>query len=145
MKKVILTAVVMLFAVPFVSAQSSTNVLPQNAQDFISEHFSSETVEKVDEEDGWFSWDKNEMYEVHFSGGLRLDFNKDGEITEISVKDGMTIPESAIPAQLLSHIDSNYPNAEILSWEQEDDKQEIELADGKELEFDLNGKFVKED
>ncbi|HET8855110.1 MAG TPA: PepSY-like domain-containing protein [Salinimicrobium sp.] len=145
MRKLVLTVILAAFAIPAVSAQNGAENLPQEARDFIDEHFATETVSRVEKEDSWFSWDKNEMYEVYFSNGLRLDFNKQGEITEISGEDGISLPQEAFPAALISYINSNYPGTQPESWEREDDKQEVELSDGTELEFDLDGNFLKAD
>lgn len=145
MRKLILTGVLGMFMVSFVSAQNGTASLPQAAQDFINENFADETVTKVDEDSGWLSWDDTEMYEVHFANGLRLDFNEQGEVTEISGGAGIEIPEDAVPNELSSYVEENYPGEAVVSWEIENDKQEVELSNGMELEFDLSGKFVKED
>lgn len=144
MKKTILIGIFALFVTGFASAQD-INVLPQEARDFVEQHFSTETIDKVEEEDSWFSWDKNEMYEVYFANGIRVDFNKEGEPTEVTTREGAVIPEEVFPAAIRTYIGSNYPNAQIVSWEKDDDKQEIELDDDREIEFDLDGNFLKED
>lgn len=143
MKKTILTLSLTAFAMNFSFAQNA-GVLPNKAQGFIDEHFADATLEEVDKEEGWFDWDKNEMYEVHFTNGIKLDFNRDGEVTEIDSKDGARIPDEAIPQNVLSYVDREY-NAEIVSWELDRDEQEVELADGTEIEFDRNGQFRKLD
>ncbi|HET8754231.1 MAG TPA: PepSY-like domain-containing protein [Salinimicrobium sp.] len=145
MKKVILTGVLTVFFAGMVSAQSSTSKLPQKAQDFISQHFSSEEISKIEEESGWFEWDKNEMYEVYLANGVRVDFSKSGEATEITTRNGEVLPDAVFPANVRSYVEKNYPDARIVSWEKDSDKQEIELSDDREIEFDLNGKFLKED
>ena len=145
MKKTILTGMLMIFTISFGFAQNNTDVLPQSSQDFISENFSSETVESAKKENSWFNWDKNEMYEVEFSNGIKLDFNKAGEVTEIDSKNEEPIPSEVLPRQIRTYVENNYQDAQIVSWEKDDDDQEAQLADGTELEFDGNGNFLKED
>lgn len=145
MKKTMFTAIIMMFSMGLTFAQTNVSVLPQNAQDFISQNFGDATVEKADKEDKWFSWDKNEMYEVHLSNGVKLDFNKAGEITEIDSRDNAPIPMEAVPAEVRTYVEQNHSGAQIVSWEKDNDEQEVELSDGTDLEFDNQGKFLKQD
>lgn len=145
MKKTILTGILVMFSMSLTFAQADPSVLPQNAQDFIKENFASATIEKADKEDKWFSWDKNEMYEVHLSNGIKLDFDKSGEITEIDSRDNAPIPAEAVPAEVKDYIEKNHKGLTITSWEKDNDEQEVELSDGTDLEFDKNGKFLKMD
>lgn len=145
MKKTILAGILVMFSVSLTFAQADANVLPQNAQDFIEENFASETLVSADKEDKWFSWDKNEMYEVHLSNGIKLDFNKSGEITEIDSRDNAPIPLEAVPEEIRSYVEENHSGADITSWEKDNDEQEVELSDGTDLEFDKNGTFLKQD
>ena len=146
MKKTMFTAIIMMFSISLTFAQTNNvSVLPQNAQDFISKNFGDVTIEKADKEDKWFSWDKNEMYEVHLSNGIKLDFNKAGEITEIDSRDNAPIPMDAIPAEIRSYVESNHAGTTVVSWEKDNDEQEVKLSDGTDLEFDIQGKFLKLD
>lgn len=145
MKKMIFTsALLMLFSFSVV-AQSNEDVLPQNSRDFIAQHFSQASVAKVDKEDGWLDWDKNEMYEVRFDNGIKLDFDQDGNVTEIDSKRGEGIPLEALPDKIRQYLEENYGGIEVVSWEMDRRDQEVELADGTDLEFDSNGNFLKLD
>ena len=144
MKKTLLTGALLLF-ITGMTAQTTTTDLPQRAQDFISTNFSSETVERVEKENDWFDFDNNEMYEIYLSNGIRVDFNKKGEPTEVTTRKGAKLPEAAIPQGIRSYISANYSGAEIVAWELDDKKQEVELSDGRELEIDRQNNFVKED
>ena len=125
--------------------QASINELPQNAQDFINQNFSSETVEEVDKKGRIQRLYSDEMYEVEFDNGISIDFNKNGEATEIENENGKEIPRSALPSEISNYIENNYSNSQITGWEKEKDKQEVQLADGTELEFDASGKFIRMD
>ena len=145
MKKLFFTGIGLLFSAALVFAQTDTGKLPQSSQDFLKKHFSSEQVVKVEKNDNWYNWDKDEMYEVKLANGIKLDFNKTGEVTEIDSKEGFTIPPEALPQAIRSYLDQNDLSSEVVSWEKEDDGHEVQLADGRELEFDSAGKFLKED
>lgn len=144
MTKLFLTGILTLCsAVLF--GQTDTSILPKASQDFLSKNFSAEEVAKVEKNDSWYNWDKDEMYEVRLNNGIKLDFNKEGQITEIDSKEGNTIPPEALPEAIRAYLSTNEKNAAIVSWERDDNEQEVKLADGRELEFDANGKFLKED
>ena len=143
MKKVIVSGIFMLFSIGMYS-QTTVNNLPQTAQDFIKQHFSSFTAEEVTENSDWKIW-KDEKYEVRFSNGIELDFDKNGTLIEIDSDNTGSIPESALPSNILSYLKSNHPGAKIVGWEKQEEGQEVELADGTEVEFDQNGEFLRID
>lgn len=145
MKKLMLTGIGILFSTTLMLAQTDTSVLPQNSQDLITQNFSGEQIAKVEKNDSWYNWDKDEMYEVRFQNGIKLDFNKEGQLTEVDSKEGTSIPVEILPQAIRTYLESNEGSAEIVSWEKDDDEQEVKLADGRELEFDAEGKFLKED
>lgn len=145
MKKMIFTgALVMLFSFG-AQAQANEDILPQNSRDFIAQHFSQASIAKVEKEDGWLDWDKNEMYEVRFDNGIKLDFDQNGNVTEIDSKQGEDIPMEALPDKIRQYLEESYNGIEVVSWEMDRRDQEVKLADGTELEFDSNGKFLKLD
>lgn len=143
MKKVILSASVALFSIGLF-AQTNTDNLPSTAQDFIKENFSSVSVAEVKENSSWQIWE-DDKYEVSLSNGIELDFNKNGEIIEIDSQNDESIPQSTLPSNIATYLQENYPDAQVIGWEKQDKKQEVELADGTELEFDGQGNFRRID
>src|SRR5690606_38760091 len=125
MKKVMVSVILMFFSVGMF-AQATTDKLPKTAQDFISKHFSSLTVEKVEENSNWQIWE-DEKYEVKFSNGLEVDFDENGEVLEIDSKNNESIPEAALPKNIVSYLQSNYPGITVVSWEKQKNEQEVEL------------------
>lgn len=144
MKKLILAGAFM-FGSLGLFAQNNVDALPQNSRDFINQHFSGATISSVTEDNSWEFWDKDEKYEVRLSNGIKLDFNKNGEVTEVDSNRGEMIPEAALPNNIVSYVKSNYAGAQIISWEKDDDDQEVKLSNGIELEFDAQGNFRKVD
>jgi len=143
MKKVVVPVFFALFSIGMY-AQSNTGNLPSTAQDYISQHFSSVSVEKVDENSNWQIWE-DDKYEVVLSNGVKLDFDENGNIVEIDSVNGEAIPASVLPAKIATYLSANHANARVVGWEKEDNEQEIELSDGTEVEFDAEGNFRKLD
>lgn len=143
MKKVIVSAFLGMFSFGLF-AQASTGTLPGTARDFIKQHFSSVNVAGVEENSNWKIWE-DEKYEVKLSNGIELDFDENGNILEIDTQNNETIPMSALPSKIASYLEANHANAKVTGWEKQDEEQEVELADGTEVEFDIEGNFRKLD
>ena len=143
MKKLILSASIALFSIGLF-AQTSTENLPSTVQEFIKINFSSATVEKVKENSNWDVWE-DEKYEVRLSNGVELDFDKNGEVIEIDSKNDEAIPHTALPSNIASYLQENYPKEKVVGWDNQKKEQEVELANGTELEFDGQGNFRKLD
>lgn len=134
-----------MFSMSLLSAQNGSQELPQNSRDFIAQHFASETLTFVEKENNWLPWDNDDVYEVHFSSGLEMGFNKVGEITEIDAARDQQLPMEVLPEAIKSYVNTNYPGVGITGWEIDSKDQEVELSNGVDLKFDSNGKFLKVD
>ena len=145
MNKLLFTAVASLFFSNLLIAQADVSALPKASQNFLKKNFSSEEVLKVEKNDSWYNWDKDEMFEVRLANGIKLDFNKTGDITEIDSKKGSSIPPEALPKAIRNYLNENNLMNNLVSWEKEAKGHEVQLADGRELEFDSKGRFLKED
>ncbi len=115
--------------------------LPSKAQGFIKQHFSLEGVVSVwqDIERG-----KVEDYTILFADGNEVEFDAKGEWEEVKSRNG-AVSDKIVPAKIAKYVKSNYPNALIKKISKNSYKYEVELSNGLELEFKLNGKFVKVD
>lgn len=139
MKKIILTGLLGVFAFGVSNAQSILD-LPKNAQGVLNEHYKDWKVERVNidrDQD-----DRDEMYEVRYENGTKIDFNDKGEITEI--KGNKEIPAELLPMSIRDYVNKKFPEQKVTEWEWDDNEHEVELSDGTELEFDKNGKFLEE-
>lgn len=164
MKKLMLSCIAILFSASMVVAQEKTNddkkqmkaekkqtaakmdlkELPQEIQDFVAKHFGDVAVKSAEREVDMLNFGNGEMYEVTLDNGVKLDFNEAGAVTEIESKKNAKIPEAALPQSIVKYVKDNY-TASIVSWESDKNDQEVELSDGMDLDFDPNGKFLKED
>lgn len=146
MKKYFLsTAFIFLIVGSSMGQNNQGKNLPENIQSFIEQHFDGETITKAEKNDSWYNLDNNEMYEVKLSNGIKMDFNKEGELTEVDSKDGTRIPDGVLSNKISTYVQNNYRNTHVVSWEKDNDEQEVELADGTDLEFNTTGDFIKED
>ena len=111
--------------------------LPAKARDYISTHFPGQSVAKVEQEKNIFST----SFEALLADSTELEFTKEGAIN--SVEAPGKLPDSVVPAKILDYVNANYGGFDVNGWEVEKKHQEIDLANGTELEFDLDGNFVR--
>ena len=78
--------------------------LPQKAQEFLKQHFSKNTISyaQVEKE----LWDKK--YDVVFTNGEKIEFDKNGEWKEIDCKFS-AVPDILVPQQIQDHIKKQFP------------------------------------
>ncbi|MGN5956248.1 PepSY-like domain-containing protein [Sphingobacterium lactis] len=118
-------------------------VLPGKANTFISAKFKTAKVVKVSKVNDNLT---KKEFEVILDNGIKIEFDKDGNWVEIeAVEDDQAIPSEFVPEKILAYLAINYPGLGVNSIEIEDDGYEIELTDGTDLDFDLQGNFVKVD
>lgn len=121
--------------------QISVNQLPETAQSFIKNHFKNDTVSYVIKEEEYLVIDE---YKVILSNGTKIEFNAKGNWKEVSYK-SQGLNTSFISKNILNHINKAFPNTFIVKIEKKNWKYEVELSNGLELEFDLEGNFKKID
>ena len=52
---------------------------------------------------------------------------------------------SVISIKIFEYVKVNYPNNFITGWEMDEGKQEVELNNSVDLEFDMNNVFLQND
>ncbi|MGN6438974.1 MAG: PepSY-like domain-containing protein [Agriterribacter sp.] len=141
MKKIILlmTAFVLVLVSCDKEKVVSPNDLPATSTSYINAHFSGQQIVQVVKERD----DLKTTYRAILNNGVKLEFNKDGEI--IDIESSEALPNSVIPAPILAYVTDNYPNAFIKEWELSKTQQEVKLSNGLSLEFDRNGTFLRID
>lgn len=113
--------------------------IPSEVQAYVDLHFPEQSVIQA----FFYSEGQESSYELLLDNLTRLEFNLDKKITEI---DGQTgLPDSILPAGILSYVSSHYEGQSIVGWELEEACQQIRLNNHLELEFDLDGKFIRLD
>ncbi len=138
-----LSLILLSFAFIFASCEKekvvSQNDLPATSNTYITTHFPDQKIVQVVKDVD----DLKTTYEVYLDNGVRLEFNKSGEVFDI--EGNSKLPDSVIPSQILTYVTTNYADHHIKGWEKEKTKQDVKLSNGLTLEFDLNGNFLRID
>lgn len=115
--------------------------LPDSAQEFISQYFSGESVVYAEKDRD----DRTVSYSVHLSDGTEIDFDEDGVWTSVDCNFS-PIPSGIVPEPIYTHLGTYVPGgAEIFKVEKMWGGYEITIKDGRELIYDAEGVFVRED
>lgn len=113
--------------------------LPNAAQAFVKKHFTAEKPVLV-------TIDKDvtgNTYEVSFSSGNSVDFDRRGEWKEVECRP--EVPTAIVPAQILKLVQNNYPEAKIIKIDRDKRGYEVELSTRIELKFDKNCNLIEID
>ena len=113
--------------------------LPSEIKAYISTHFPSNTIlQVVKDVDGL-----TKTYDVSLSERISLEFNRQKEIIDIDSE--IALPNSVIPKQISQYVTANYPSNVITDWELDDRNQQVQLNNGLDLKFNMNGDFLRID
>lgn len=136
MKKVLLLLVCLFTLQTVVWADDDkpiqVNQLPQTAQTFIKTHFPNNKVAMAKMETGWF----DKSYDVIFTNGDKLEFDKKGVWTEVNCKYS-AVPVAVVPEAIKKYVATNYPDAKMLKIERDKHDYEVKLSNGWEIKFDM--------
>lgn len=144
MKKIMILCLSLFVMVTAASADSKTPVqvdqMPSKAQNFIKKHFGDTQVAYARMDNGLVK-----SYEVEFVNGNTIDFDKDGEWTDVECKAGV-VPEGIVPNQIVKYVEENHPNRTITGIERERrGGYKIDLNNGLELEFNKDYRLMDVD
>ena len=106
--------------------------LPQAAQVFIKQNFADREIAFAKVDKDWF----DATYDVLFTNGEKLEFNKKGEWKEMQCKLN-SVPEKALPAAIVKFVNEKYPGAKVISIEKDRYEYEVKLSNFWEITFDL--------
>lgn len=126
----------------FVTGCEKENVIPEQnvpteIKNYVATHFPSCSISKAIKEND----ENEEMYEISLSCGVKLEFNKQKEI--IDIDGNAKLPDSVIPTNILSYVNSNYSINFIIGWELQSGNQEVQLNNNIVLVFNLAGEFLR--
>lgn len=113
--------------------------IPSEISNYVNTHFPDNPItQAIKDTDGL-----ERTYDITLEGGFFLEFNRKKEVIDI---EGLSkLPDSVIPTKLLEYVTTNYPDNDIIGWELDDPDQQIKLENGLELEFNMNGDFLRID
>jgi hypothetical protein len=111
------------------------NELPQQAQSFINDYFSTYNISSIVFSEGG--------YEVNFDNGTEVDFNAVGQWTDIDAGLGYYVPFELVPLGISTYLSTNYPTQNITELSRTvSGGYVVDLTNGAELIFDVNGNFI---
>ena len=118
------------------------NALPETTRNFITTHFPDATYRRIEKQN--IADDDGSVYDVHLSNGFEIDFDINGNWTDID--GGQTaIPTAIIPEPITNYVTMNYPNLFITTIEIETTGYDVELSNELDLVFNPQGEFVRID
>jgi hypothetical protein len=113
--------------------------IPSDIQIFVSTYFSEQTIVRaIKETEG-----SAQTIDLYLDNLTKLEFNRTNQIVDIEGQ--AKIPDSLIQENILIYVGLTYPDYYITGWELEDSHQQIQLNNGIEIEFNLNGNFLRID
>lgn len=134
-KSIIVLLILSVTSFMFADKRISPKKMPQNALDFISEHFPSSRIRHVDIDD--------DLYEVKLDSGVKIEFNIDGTWEEITGRRGL--PTTMLPEAAAEYLLKTYPNVNVVKIEQNYiNFYEVELKNDLEIYFTLSGEIINE-
>ena len=117
----------------------SENEIPNEITTYVTTHFPTNNIIRVTEDkDG-----TRKSYDVVLSWNIKLEFNRQREITDID--SSSRLPDSVIPQAIRDYASENYPDNFITDWELEDNHQQVGLNNDVDLEFTMDGEFIRVD
>lgn len=111
--------------------------LPAPAQQVIKTHFAGLKVSLAKVESGLIET----SYDVLFTNGTKVEFDRKGNWTEIMCK-GTSVPAALVPAAIGQYVKTNYPDAQIVKIEKDKRKYDVDLSNGVEVTFDSRFKVT---
>lgn len=114
--------------------------LPAAAQQFLKKNFASHTVTLAKMESGLLE----KSYEVMFNNGDRVEFDRNGNWTEVYCKQS-SVPADVVPAQVAAYVKRTQAEAKIVKIEKDRSNTEVTLSNGVELTFNKTYQVVDVD
>lgn len=132
------------FIVSLAKAQDksiSHNQLPAKAQTFIKTYYPQANILQVTEDTDYLFWKE---YKVLLKDNVKIEFDKNGDWKEVNAERSQ-VPAKLIANPIQQYITKNFPGTHITQINKDSRKYEIELSSGLDLEFNLNGEFLRID
>ena len=140
MKKFILTLLAVLMVGTSLNACGRKRVidpekLPKVATELIQKHWPSCVID--------LAYIDGREYEVLLSDGTIIEFNNKGIWKEAKCTDGL--PVTLVPGNITRYVVERFPKQLIIKCEKMRGGYEVELTNGLELQFDLQGRLTHVD
>lgn len=111
--------------------------LPVQAQTFVQQYFNVADIAHIERErDGL-----HHEYNVYLQDATEIEFDYQGNLKSIDCRVS-PIPEGIVPETILQYVNLHYPNKFVVEYAIGHRRIKIELSNGLELLFDLEGHFL---
>lgn len=115
------------------------SVLPQAAKMAVNDNFKAGvSMVKVDKNFGHIA-----DYEVILTDGTEITFDRNGNWQNVEVALNGTIPSAFIPTEIANYVAQNQAGQKIVGIERERTGYDVELANGVDIRFNSEGKFIR--
>ena len=114
--------------------------LPAQAQSFMQQHFNAADIAYIEKERDGLHYE----FTVYLKNATKIDFDQSGNFESI---DGeiYPVPEGIIPDIIANYLKQHHPNHFAVKYAIGRRTIEVELGNGLELLFNLDGKFLRLD
>ncbi|MEI0445467.1 PepSY-like domain-containing protein [Brachyspira intermedia] len=109
------------------------NQLPKNAQTFVKTNFPNDQIVYAEQD--------RQSYKVELASGVEIDFDRQGNWTDVS-GNNRPIPTQFIPTAVLKSVQSKYPQIEVLEISKEYNSYKLKLANNREVYVSNNGQIT---
>lgn len=139
MRKLLLSVLALMLVLPMAAedVEITFDKLPEKAQKIVQKAFPDTKVKKVVMERRASLM----QYEVKLSGGVKMQFSKDGTFTECECTKG-SVPDVLVPGKIREFIAKEFPDREIRRLEHDSKLFEILLDNGDELSFNSSYRLI---
>lgn len=120
---------------------TDTNRLPAHSREFIRQHFQGANISHIKIESSLFGI---KSYDVILTNGFDLEFDKQGEWTEVDGQHS-SVPAKIIPAAISDYQKKHFPKQQIISIEKNTKGYDVKLSNGLEIKFDPKFNFIRYD
>ncbi|MDO4727705.1 MAG: PepSY-like domain-containing protein [Bacteroidota bacterium] len=115
----------------------SPTELTNSSSSFLETYFPGIGITKVEQDVN----SVDDYQEVTLANGVRVDFNKQGDWTEVD-GNGQAIPTGFILPNIVEYVSVNYPNTQIEGISKQNYGFAVDLLNGVELRFNHQGNFI---
>lgn len=145
MKKIAALIIMCAVAILPMAAKDSychdSSCLPTAATVLLDKNFKSDvSLVKIERSFGRVS-----EYEVILRDGTEVKFDKSGNWKEVETSVKSKVPDSMVPAAILQYIKSHQNKSKVVGIERERSGYDVTLANGVEMKFDSQGRFLRYD
>ena len=139
MKRLLYTLLALVLCLPVMAEdiEIKPEQLPNKAKNIIAKAFPDSKIKKANIE----RRASLVQYEVKLGGGVKLQFRKDGSLTECECTKN-PVPDVLVPAKIRTFIKKEFSENDIMRIEHDNKLYEIDLDDGTELSFNNSYRLI---